>query len=185
MKQLLIAITIISRLVIEQPAAQAEETPDILSPEFLEALRESLEDVPPEKFAKDTLEFVFTMGEDSHESLHQFEEEFWREAWANDPEKAWKCYDYIDAYQDNPILTLKRSDFKGNLNKLAMGEIELYGETTRAVAFTAGLKNVWKWYDYQIQLEPSGKAYYLDFSNSTDGSAKPEEIYKCRKAKSK
>lgn len=185
MKKLLIAITVIMWLVIGQAAVWAEETQSGLPPELLETLREALKDAPPEKIAKDILELTFTMGEDPHENLHHYEEEFWRQAWANDPEKAWKCYDYIDAYQDNPILTLKRSDFKGNLNKLAMGEIELYGETTRAVAFTTGLKKVWEWYDYQIQLEPSGKAHYLDFTNSTDGSAKPEEIYKCREAMSK
>lgn len=59
----------------------------------------------------------------------------------------------------------------------------LYGSSsvgTIAVYTRQGLTLRWDWgdnFEYSIVIEPDGTGYYYDFTNSTDGTARPTGIY--------
>ncbi len=98
--------------------------------------------------------------------------------------ETWRCFDNTDFNRTNALLTLRR------LPK-AYGEVSVAGTTHPASFKVAGLDRRWDFghdttanglWPYAFLIKPDGTGVYYDFSLSTDGTAKPSQIFQCEQS---
>lgn len=95
----------------------------------------------------------------------------------------WWCFAMMDYEKTTVLFTLTRE--RGGSD--GSGEVAVAGITHTARFRVAGLNRRWDFgydeikesYLYAFVIEPDGTGLYLDFSTSSDGAAKPRNLFKC------
>ena len=95
----------------------------------------------------------------------------------------WQCFATRDYEKTTVLFSLTRE--KGGSE--GSGEVAVAGITHAAQFRVAGLNRRWDFgydetkgsYLYAFVIEPDGTGLYLDFSASSDGAAKPRDLFKC------
>ena len=95
----------------------------------------------------------------------------------------WRCFAMSDYNKTTALFTLTR--VRGSNGDF--GEVSVAGTTHLASFEIAGLNRRWDFgydeikesYLYAFVIEPDGTGLYLDFSTSSDGTAKPRNLFKC------
>ena len=98
----------------------------------------------------------------------------------------WRCFSLLDYERSKPALTLGR--LKGNGNEHGIGEVLVSGTAHIADFRVAGIDLRWDFgdqndrgaYPYAFTIGPDGTGAYYDFSASTDGRARPRQVFECR-----
>lgn len=78
--------------------------------------------------------------------------------------------------------SVELNDVLNRLAEIYAAFIRLPGEDADSALYTRqGLNHRWEWNDnYVFIIEPSGRGYYYDFSNTSEGeSVKPRDSFKC------
>lgn len=96
----------------------------------------------------------------------------------------WRCFAPSDYNKITPLFTLTRMRIGG---KDIGGEVSVAGVTHLAWFKVAGLNRRWDFdynerretFRYALIIEPDGSGRYYNFSNSSDGSAKASQLFKC------
>ena len=97
--------------------------------------------------------------------------------------ETWQCFDTFDRNQTRVLVTLTRLGGASD----GFGEVSV-GDTIHPAIFRIdGLD--WRWnfgcnesdgrFDYSFIIEPDGTGLYYNFSASTDGTAKPSDLFDC------
>ena len=97
--------------------------------------------------------------------------------------ETWQCFDRFESVRTRPLVTLTRlgGDSDG------YGEVSVADETHPAVFRVYGID--WRWdfgcderdtaYPFAFAIEPDGTGLYYNFRPSTDGTAKPSDLFDC------
>lgn len=97
--------------------------------------------------------------------------------------ETWRCFSLFDLSKETVLFTLYR------LKEDEGGLVSVAGVIQRARFYVAGLRRRWDFpsdavladesYLYSFVIEPDGTGAYYDFSTSTDGQARPSQVYTC------
>ncbi|MDE0184254.1 MAG: hypothetical protein OXP71_02220 [Candidatus Poribacteria bacterium] len=90
----------------------------------------------------------------------------------------WECYDYV--YDSKKLGTLTADRIGAN------GTVDFAGIFASTQFSIQGIDRRWDWgwgtdgrSDYAFVISPDGTGTFYDFSFSSDGTAKPSDLFKC------
>ena len=98
----------------------------------------------------------------------------------------WGCRDYVSSYNARPLIYVGKHH-----ERTSLGYVMLASDSSPTLATyeKQGLEHRWNWgldddqksYQYSFNIKPDGVGAYYNFAMADEnGTAKPQDLYKCK-----